>query len=534
MRKFAKIALSLAVVVMFVAAFAVTADAQTFTFTRDLTVGSQGADVSALQATLISQGHLQIAAPTGYFGELTRAAVARWQAAVGITPAAGYFGPVSRARIAAMGGTTGGTTTTPGCPAGAMFNFMTGAPCTGTTGTTTGNNNGGITTNGQEGSIDDFDILGNPSGEDVDEGQEDVEIMGFEFTAEDSDLEVDRLDVLFQADPAGDESDEPWDYMDSVSLWRDGEMVAEEDAGSEDDWSDSSEDLGSGEDTYRMRFANIGEIVEEGEEVEFIIAVTAKDNLDDDDTPVDFLVAIDDDGLRAVDGAGIDQYEGDASDEVELTFDEGDEGEIDLSSDDDDNEDRIVSVEENADTNDVEILRFMIESDSSDNMLEEFAVRLATTTDADSATTSLVDVIKSLRVTIDGEEVGDERIPSNASGTVTVEFDDIDDEEVEIAEDEEVEVIVYADINEQEDNFTEGYQFTASVVGADLVFEDAQGDNQSPDDTITGGDIELRTESITVELVSADETRSFTAEDTGEKLLRTTKMYTSINLSRTL
>ncbi|MEX2013336.1 MAG: hypothetical protein WD897_00260, partial [Parcubacteria group bacterium] len=36
-----------------------------------------------------------------YFGPLTRAAVAQWQAANGITPAVGYFGPISRASFAA-------------------------------------------------------------------------------------------------------------------------------------------------------------------------------------------------------------------------------------------------------------------------------------------------------------------------------------------------------------------------------------------------------------------------------------------------
>jgi len=35
----------------------------------------------------------------GYFGPLTRVAVARWQTANGITPAVGYFGPISRAAI---------------------------------------------------------------------------------------------------------------------------------------------------------------------------------------------------------------------------------------------------------------------------------------------------------------------------------------------------------------------------------------------------------------------------------------------------
>jgi peptidoglycan hydrolase-like protein with peptidoglycan-binding domain len=78
--------------------------------TRDLTVGSSGSDVSALQAFLISQAKgpaasaLGAAGATGYFGSLTQAALAEYQKAVGITPASGYFGPITRAYL--NGGTT--------------------------------------------------------------------------------------------------------------------------------------------------------------------------------------------------------------------------------------------------------------------------------------------------------------------------------------------------------------------------------------------------------------------------------------------
>jgi peptidoglycan hydrolase-like protein with peptidoglycan-binding domain len=70
------------------------------TFTQNLTVGSTGSEVVALQQMLVAQGHLVMPAGVayGYFGGLTRAAVAKWQAANGVAPAAGYWGPLSRAR----------------------------------------------------------------------------------------------------------------------------------------------------------------------------------------------------------------------------------------------------------------------------------------------------------------------------------------------------------------------------------------------------------------------------------------------------
>ena len=87
------------------------------TFTRDLTIGSTGSDVTALQTWLIAKGYSIPAGATGYFGSETRAALAAYQAANGISPDAGYFGPITRAKVNSAGGTTtttGGTTTTTG------------------------------------------------------------------------------------------------------------------------------------------------------------------------------------------------------------------------------------------------------------------------------------------------------------------------------------------------------------------------------------------------------------------------------------
>lgn len=69
------------------------------TFTRNLTVGVRGDDVSALQQFLITSGFLNIPASTGYFGALTRTALGKWQASMDISPSVGFFGPISRAKL---------------------------------------------------------------------------------------------------------------------------------------------------------------------------------------------------------------------------------------------------------------------------------------------------------------------------------------------------------------------------------------------------------------------------------------------------
>ena len=77
-----------------------------YTFTQNLTIGSTGADVTALQQILVSKGHLVMptGVSTGYFGSLTKAAVIKLQTAEGISPAAGYVGPITRAKLNSMGG----------------------------------------------------------------------------------------------------------------------------------------------------------------------------------------------------------------------------------------------------------------------------------------------------------------------------------------------------------------------------------------------------------------------------------------------
>lgn len=90
-----------------------TPGATSCVFSRSLTIGSQGADVTCLQQALINGGFSIPAGATGYFGTQTRTAVASWQSSKNIAPAVGYFGPISRAAFNLGGGSVPGT---PGVP----------------------------------------------------------------------------------------------------------------------------------------------------------------------------------------------------------------------------------------------------------------------------------------------------------------------------------------------------------------------------------------------------------------------------------
>lgn len=78
----------------------------TVSFTRDLHLGSQGADVEALQhylnthsAPVAANGPGSPGNETDWFGSLTKKALAAFQKHAGIAPAAGYFGPLTRAYV---------------------------------------------------------------------------------------------------------------------------------------------------------------------------------------------------------------------------------------------------------------------------------------------------------------------------------------------------------------------------------------------------------------------------------------------------
>jgi hypothetical protein len=65
---------------------------------ENMTVGDTGTNVVVLQALLSETGYLNVPinVPLGYFGSLTKNALARYQAATGVYPSVGYFGPTTK------------------------------------------------------------------------------------------------------------------------------------------------------------------------------------------------------------------------------------------------------------------------------------------------------------------------------------------------------------------------------------------------------------------------------------------------------
>jgi len=268
MNKTLGIAIGVAMVVMpFIASAA--------TFNTNLTVGSTGADVTALQGVLAEAGYLAVS-PTGYFGNLTKAALAKWQAANVISPAVGYFGPITRAAFG--GGSV--AVATPGCPAGALFNSMTGQSCATTVVATPGCPAGALFSSvtglsctggavattwapdGTDGSISLSYVSYAPASQTLKKGDMNKPIISVKLQATNGKTAATRFDVHF--------SERPWLDFSSVSLTDStGKILATKTLSSAADTTEIT--VGS---DYLVRFDAISPIVvTPGTDV--IVAVTA-------------------------------------------------------------------------------------------------------------------------------------------------------------------------------------------------------------------------------------------------------------------
>lgn len=234
-------------------------------FTRNLFVGVRGDDVKCLQNYLIGAGQSIPAGATGYFGSQTQAAVAAWQTANGVSPAAGYFGPISRAKYSSLAGTAPTTPTTP-------------AP--------------GITTPGAEGSLV-ATIESVPTGATMNVRSVGVGVMAVKLKASGSDIKVDRVDLNFNA--------RPWLYVSNLTI-TDGttsRTVAVSSANSTEIAVGSS---------YDVRVDGLNIIVPKDTEKVLTVKVDAVSGLPGSETSKDVTVRFNTNAIRGIDGANIQQY----------------------------------------------------------------------------------------------------------------------------------------------------------------------------------------------------------------------------------
>lgn len=290
------IALAFAFSVSFVGA-ATNSDSVLKQFNTNLTKGSKGSDVSDLQTYLVASGDLVIPAGVsmGNFGSLTKSALAKFQARMGIAPAAGYFGPKTQAYVnthAATGGSVGSTVGL--CPNGMTLasNCMAGS-----TGSTVGN-----TTPGVEGTIN---LTQESSGvmSSVYEGDTKASLIGFKVEAKSSDVNVQRVNVTI-----GTSTNAYTKVFSKIYLIdANGNVLASKSLNSSTVNRESSNRESSTK--YTVTLSGFNALVKKDAKSSFYIAFDLAGGISTEYRGTQTLT-IETSAVRAQDGAGIDQYSG--------------------------------------------------------------------------------------------------------------------------------------------------------------------------------------------------------------------------------
>ncbi len=453
----------------------------------DLTVGSTGAAVECLQKTLVAAGHLVMPAGVnyGYFGSLTQSAVAKWQTAKGIMPAAGYFGPKSRA---AFTGVAGGSTS-----CATPFDPLTGKPCT-TGGTTTPNAGGPL--EGGAGTVDSYTLLSTLNNEEVGEDEEDVEVAGLEVEVDEgSDIEITAVKLVFDEGTAGSDFE---DYATEVSVWLDGEEVGRADA---DKFNDDN--------NWTSTISLDGAIIRADETADLTVAVSGISNLDSGDAQDTWTVDFRQVRFVDADGATVSEDPGTAARTFSFeAFATAADAEFKIQEDDTNiNDARTIEVDATDDTDGVEVLSFTMEAEGdSDLEIKNYAVSVTVTGAANTD-----DVLAGLSLWIDGEEVATADTVSSGGSTEDYIFDDVD---YVLEAGDEVEAVIKADFLSIADALDEGDTIAFAInedidhITTRIQVEDEAGENLADADltgSVTSGAFELRSVGIMVTLVSVDE-----------------------------
>ncbi|MES2622836.1 MAG: peptidoglycan-binding domain-containing protein [Patescibacteria group bacterium] len=263
----------------------VGASAEGYMFNTNLTVGSRGADVTALQNILAAGGYFT-ATPTGYFGSITKTAVMAYQRANAITPVSGYFGPLTRATM-----NSSVTTTTPTTPAACPVGYV----CQPTTSTGS--------TSGSEGFAE-VRIAVTPTNNPNVQISTDVPVYGIEFRAKQSDITVERinLEVAVNAGTTGSPSYENPSTLINTVIIKDGSTVLQTIPVNSTTFSKITT---NGSSTYYLQLAGLGFKVTK--DTAKNLSVSFNTNSIDSDRIVTVGTYLDQ-GIRVVDGRGISSY----------------------------------------------------------------------------------------------------------------------------------------------------------------------------------------------------------------------------------
>ena len=418
------------------------------TFTRSLTLGSKGADVTALQTWLINKGYSIPAGATGYFGGQTKAAVAAFQAANGITPAAGYFGPVTRAAVNADGSSmsTGGSTTTGGT----------------------------VTTDGTDGSIT---VSYSPyvtTSQTVKKG-ETKDIYSVKLKATAGKVAVTRFDVHF--------SERPWlDFTKLTLRDANGTVLATKFLSSAADATEVT--VGS---DYLVRVDGFNYSVDPSAEATLIVSATVQ-SASDKITGQTVSVTVPSGSIRTINGKGYTDSLGISNTNTITLTSTGSVGDIYTRISPNTPDKRIVTTSVSQVTPDVVLGVYSLKSQNQNSTINSLSFNINNSTNA--ATSS---IFQNVRLKVGGQVYGANSLSAGASTFTNLNFT--------LAQDQWTDVSVIADVLSNISGVSASSTLVkAGIVGVDSNYNTVTVSNAS---NATANDVQLQTSGISVSNLSA-------------------------------
>ena len=505
-----------------------------YQWNRDLNIGSSGPDVMKLQQFLNSKPVTRIAATgigsagqeTEYYGSLTAAAVSKFQtdnssrvlAPVNLVNPTGVFGPSTRreanshcsaAPVPQQPVYNQSVYTTP--PQQPPVNPQQPQPPVNpqqpqppvnpqqpqppvvTQPPRTGNLTGSAELDVYE--IDDVDD------DEVAEGATDVPIAEIDVEFAYGDALIHRLAISFTENSVGGE-DDLYDIFEMVSLWVDGDKIAEMETDNRNDWR--------GSDDNELRFVGLNLTVREDEEMTITIAATLQDGIDPTGDGDTWTINLGD--MRFEEATGYVSQEaptGDNSTNFTI-IGEGANDMLELGTSDDDPAVTTLKLKENDDTDHV-IFAFELDAEDSDSDIEITEIELTFTVSSGTAETYIDASDSELRIgnsqlNVDGEDW------DSAGNSLALSFEE-GDFVVEV--DERIDVEFMANFHEL-DAGNEGVTIQVSVNGNDIEAEGSADSVGNLSGTVTGETHTMRTSGLVIDsdygveeefVLNEDETR---------------------------
>jgi peptidoglycan hydrolase-like protein with peptidoglycan-binding domain len=462
------------------------------TFARNLTIGSTGTDVTALQTWLMGKGFSIAAGATGYFGSQTKAALAAYQAANGITPAVGYFGPITRAQISAAGGSTTTTGLPAGCTSTAGYSPTTGVSCSSgtTTTTTTGPLSGG------EGSLNNFKIVG-ATNSSLNSADSDT-VYGFEFRATGSDLQVNRVDydVYLNNNVSGSASPRPWNVFDGAKLMRNNTVVATLNASDMNNWSQDGT-ASNGNQIYRLRFDGLKDVVKQDTTADYYLVLSTQGNINSSNNGNIYTIFLTSQGVRAVDAKGINEYSSSSNQSTAtVSVSTNTSGSLTLSTGSDNPQATTVQASTNNSTADVTLTTFSLQAKDGDVTVYTIPTSIATTTGA-TGTGNASDIVRTIKL-YSGSTLLDTESYAVGSASTSVKFKNLN---VKISQGSTQNFTVKADINSVGSNNTvgEGASVAVSIPSNGWDVVNSAGSNVTITGSVTGNAITFRSIGLAID-----------------------------------